>query len=365
MKRSQPPLFLDSFAKLNLYLQVLNKRKDNFHNLSTLFARIDLADTIILKERKDSTIKIKCNSRQVPKDKTNLCYRAAALLKQEFRLQNHGLPSVRPQGHGLASCGQSHRQSHKLENYGLASDSQSHKLNFGLEIEIKKRIPVGAGLGGGSSNAASVLLGLNKYWGLNLPKTRLVKLAAKLGSDVAFFVYDAKFALGSRRGEKIEPLASLGQLKLWFILVYPDIKVSTPLIYRKFDHCRQAGSKFSQLTPHLVQIQSVKKLNKKQGAGLTRPIYDVKILISELLKRAHGVAPEFLFNSLEVVTAGIYPVVNQVKKALYGVGLEKVMMSGSGSAVFAICSSQRQAQDLSRRLRKKYKSWQVFVSSTV
>ncbi len=316
MKRSHPPLLLRSFAKLNLYLQVLNKRKDNFHNLSTLFARIDLADTIILKERKDSTIKIKCNSRQVPKDKTNLCYHAAALLKQEFRLQNHGLPSFR----------------------------QSHKLNFGLEIEIKKRIPVGAGLGGGSSNAASVLLGLNKYWGLNLPKTRLVKLAAKLGSDVAFFVYDAKFALGSRRGEKIEPLTSLRKLKLWFILVYPDIKVSTPLIYRKFDHCRQAGSKFSQLT---------------------RSRHDVKILISELLKRAHGVAPEFLFNSLEVVTAGIYPAVNQVKKALYGMGLEKVMMSGSGPAVFAICSSQRQAQDLSRRLRKKYKSWQVFVSSTV
>jgi 4-diphosphocytidyl-2C-methyl-D-erythritol kinase len=302
MKRSRPPLFLDSFAKLNLYLRVLNKRRDNFHNLSTLFARIDLADTIILKECKDSTIKIKCNSRQVPKDKTNLCYRAAALLKQEL------------------------------------------KLSFGLEIEIKKRIPVGAGLGGGSTNAASVLLGLNKYWGLNLSKTKLVKLAAKLGSDVAFFVYDTKFALGSRRGEKIKPLASLERLKLWFILVYPGIKVSTPLVYRRFDHFRQAGSKFSQLTI---------------------PRHDVKILISELLKRGHRASSEFLFNSLEVVTAGLYPVVNQVKKALYSMGLEKVMMSGSGPAVFAICGSRKQAQDLSGRLRKKYKSWQVFVSSTV
>ncbi|MFA4854052.1 MAG: 4-(cytidine 5'-diphospho)-2-C-methyl-D-erythritol kinase [Candidatus Omnitrophota bacterium] len=330
MKRSHPPLLLHSFAKLNLYLRVLNKRRDNFHNLNTLFARIDLADTIILKERKDNTIKIKCNSRQVPKDKANLCYRAAALLKQEYKLQNNGLPSFRPQGHGLASCGQSHKQ--------------SHKLSFGLEIEIKKRIPVGAGLGGGSSNAASVLLGLNKYWGLNLSKTKLVKLAAKLGSDVAFFVYDTKFALGSRRGEKIKPLASLERLKLWFILVYPGIKVSTPLVYRRFDHFRQAGSKFSQLTI---------------------PRHDVKILISELLKRGHRASSEFLFNSLEVVTAGLYPVVNQVKKALYGTGLEKVMMSGSGPAVFAICGSQKQAQDLSGRLRKKYKSWQVFVSSTV
>ena len=316
MKRVHPPLLLHSFAKLNLYLRVLNKRRDNFHNLSTLFTRIDLADTIILKERKDSAIKIKCNSRQVPKDKTNLCHRAAALLKQEYKLQNNG----------------------------LASDSQSHKLTSGIEIGIKKRIPVGAGLGGGSSNAASVLLGLNKYWGLNLPKTKLVKLAAKLGSDVAFFVYDTKFALGSRRGEKIKPLASLERLKLWFILVYPGIKVSTPLVYRRFDHCLPAGSKFSQLTI---------------------PRHDVKILISELLKRGHRASSEFLFNSLEVVTAGLYPVVNQVKKALYGMGLEKVMMSGSGPAVFAICGSQKQAQDLSGRLRKKYKSWQVFVSSTV
>jgi len=295
MKHSNLPLPLKSFAKVNLYLQVLNKRKDNFHNLSTLFARIDLADTIILKRRKDSLIKIRCNSRQVPKDKTNLCFRAAALLKQEFN------------------------------------------LSFGLEIEIKKRIPVGAGLGGGSTNAASVLSGLNKYWNLNLPKIKLVKLAAKLGSDVAFFIHDTKFALGDQRGERIKQLASLGQLKLWFILVYPNIKVSTPLVYQKFD----------------------------QFFGLTTARYNVKILISELSKKGFRVSPEYFFNSLEVVTTRLYPVVNQVKNAFYGMGLEKVMMSGSGPAVFAICSSQRQAQDLSGKLRKKYKSWQIFVSSTV
>ena len=309
MKRSNPPLLLHSLAKLNLYLRVLNKRRDNFHNLSTLFCRIDLADTIILKERKDGAIKIKCKSRQVPKDKNNLCHRAAALLKQEFRLQN----------------------------YGLQPNSQSHKLTSGIEIEIKKRIPVGAGLGGGSSNAASVLLGLNKYWSLNLSKTKLVKLAAELGSDVPFFVACEKFALGSRRGEEIRPLASLKKLKLWFILVCPDIKVSTPLIYSKFD-------RFSQLT---------------------RPEHDVKILISELSKNGFRFKRGCLFNSLEPVTTGIYPVVDQVKKALYGMGLEKVMMSGSGPAVFAICDSQKQAGNLSARLRKKYKSWQVFASSAV
>ena len=86
MKHRSLPLVIKSFAKINLYLRVLGKRKDNFHNLDTLFVRIDLADTIILKHRKDSLIRIKCDSRHVPKDETNLCFRAAELLRQEYKL---------------------------------------------------------------------------------------------------------------------------------------------------------------------------------------------------------------------------------------------------------------------------------------
>lgn len=293
-------MLLESPAKINLYLQVLNKRRDDFHNLNTLFCRITLADTIILKERRDGLIRIKCSSPQVPKDKSNLCYAAAELLKQAL------------------------------------------KLSFGVEIEIKKRIPVGAGLGGGSSNAASVLLGLNRFWKLNLAETKLVKFAAELGSDVPFFVSGGKFALGSKRGEKIKPLAVLDKLKLWLILVYPNVKVSTPLIYRKFDSYTSTGGAFSRLT---------------------MPNHDVRILISELSKKGLRFGPEYLFNSLEPVTARVYPVVEQVKKALYGIGLEKVMMSGSGPAVFAICGSARAAGEASAILRKKHKSWQIFVSS--
>ena len=330
MKQSSSVLTVKSFAKLNLYLEVLNKRQDNFHNLNTLFCRIDLADTIILKNRQDGLIKVKCDSQHVPCDKTNLCWRAAALLKQE--------------------C----------------------KLDFGVQIEIKKRIPVGAGLGGGSSDAASVLLGLNKYWNLKLSKEKLADLGAKLGSDVPFFIYNTKFALGSDRGDKIKSLAALKKLKLWFILVYPKIKVSTPLIYRKFDSClpvRQAGlpvgKAFSGLTPHLVQIQGGKRLNRKQGAGLTRPRCNVKILTSELLKNGRQIESKYFFNSLEVVTASLYPVVNQVKNALSEMGLDKIMMSGSGPAVFALCNGRKQAVDLKNKFAKKYKSWQIFVVSTV
>jgi len=303
------PLVIKSFAKLNLYLRVLGRRKDNFHNLDTLFVRIDLADTIIIKGRKDSLIRIKCASRHVPKDKTNLCFRAAELLRQEF------------------------------------------KLSFGLEIEIKKRIPVGAGLGGGSSNAAAVLLGLNKYWHLNLTKEKLATLAAKLGSDVAFFVHDVKFALGSQRGEKIKPLVSLEKVKLRFILVYPGVKVSTPLIYQEFDRFpagRQPGMPI-----------------RKDISGLTRRPQDVKILLPELLKNGCRIDSKCLFNDLEIITINLYPVVKKVKDALLAVGLESVMMSGSGPAVFAVCDSRAQAQDLSGKLRRGHKSWQVFLSSAI
>jgi len=296
------PLVVKSFAKLNLYLQVLNKRRDNFHNLSTLFVRIDLADMLTFRRRKDNLIKIKCNSRQVPKGKSNLCYRAAQLLKQE------------------------------------------HKLSAGIEIELKKCIPVGAGLGGGSSNAASVLLGLNKFWNLNLSKKKLAKLGAKLGSDVPFFIQEAKFALGSQRGDKITPLIRLDKLKLWFILVYPNLKVSTPLIYQKFDAYLAKNRSFSQLT---------------------RPRGNVRILTSQLLKKGKLADTRCLFNALEAVTSKLYPVVNWVKNSLLCMGLDKAMMSGSGPAVFAICDSRIQAQRLQSKLAKQQKSWQVFAVSCV
>ena len=296
------PLAGKSYAKLNLYLQVLNKRKDKFHNLSTLFARIDLADTLIFRKRSDGLIKINCGHPDVPVDAANLCFRAAALLKQEL------------------------------------------KLGLGLEIEIKKRIPVGAGLGGGSSNAASVLLGLNKFWDLNLSIARLLRFAAKLGSDVPFFIHQVKFALGSQRGDKIKPLIDLDKLKLWFILVYPNFKVSTPLIYQKFDSFSLPGGTFSRLT---------------------MPRGSVNIFTSQLLKKGNAIDAGYFFNGLEAVTSSLYPVVNQVKNVLSSMGLDKVMMSGSGPAVFAICDSCLQAQSFSRKLSKQHKSWQVFVTSTV
>lgn len=297
-------LILNSFAKLNLYLAVLNRRKDNFHNIETVFEKIDLSDKIIITARRDKRIKIICSDPCVPKDNSNLAYASAKLLQ---------------------------------DNFGI---------DKGLNIRIVKRIPVGAGLGGGSSNAAAVLMGLNKLWKLRLSVSKLAKLAANLGSDIPFFVYNNSFAVGSGRGEKIKPLEALSRRRLWHILVVPKIKVSTPLIYKGWDRYMQT-----------------KKIDK--NAWLTTPIYNVKILTLALRKNDLSLISKGLFNGLETVTCGLYPEVINIKEKLIQLGLKAVLMSGSGPAVFGIVSSRKEAVSLCRQLRGKGKLWRIFVSGTV
>ncbi|MFA5287494.1 MAG: 4-(cytidine 5'-diphospho)-2-C-methyl-D-erythritol kinase [Candidatus Omnitrophota bacterium] len=298
-------MYLKSFAKVNLCLKVINKRRDGYHTLKTIFERISLADKIILKPRKDSLIKISSDNRDVPRDESNFCFKAAKLLRDKFRPLS------------------------------------------GLDIKIIKRIPVAAGLGGGSSNAAAVLLGLNRLWGLKLSKVKLAKFAGKVGSDVAFFIYGLSFALGSGKGERIKPLNILKKTKLWHILVVPKIHVSTPLIYKKYDH-------FSGLTHAPI---GKKAMQKQLVRGLTKPPGNVKLITS--------VKPYLLFNSLEQVTIRLYPEVRRIKDAFSQLGLDRVLMSGSGPAVFAITSSFKNASRLAKILQKRERPWRVFVVKTV
>jgi 4-diphosphocytidyl-2-C-methyl-D-erythritol kinase len=289
-------LVLNSHAKLNLYLEVLNKRKDSYHNIKTLFERIDLSDTIILTVRRDKLIKIICSNPLVPEDNSNLCYRSARLLQESFN----------------ETCG--------------------------LDIEIIKRIPVGAGLGGGSSNAASVLLGLNKLWGLKLKRQELCSFARKLGADVAFFLYDTAFAIGEGLGDEIKPLKLQRVKPLWHILVVPKIVVRTEFVYRKWDELK--------------------------NFGLTKPRYDVNILTLALRKRDTSLICEILFNSLEQVSMKLYPEIKRIKQKLAKLGLRSILMSGSGPAVFGIVSSRKEAVSLSRQLEKQESSWRIFVTRT-
>jgi 4-diphosphocytidyl-2-C-methyl-D-erythritol kinase len=285
-------LVLLSYAKLNLYLEVLNIRNDNYHNIRTVFERIDLSDKIILKPRPDRLIRIICRDPDVPKDNTNLCYRSAKLLQERFNIKT------------------------------------------GLDIRIIKRIPVGAGLGGGSGNAAGVLSGLNKIWRLNLSRKKLVGYAREIGADVAFFLYNSSFAIGEGRGDKIKVLKLQRVRRFWHILVVPKIKVSTALVYKKWMR------------------------------GLTRPKYGVNILILALKRNGLSAVGRLLFNGLESVTIRLYPEVKRIKEKLANLGLKTMLMSGSGPAVMAIVSSRKEAVFLSRKLKKQEGSWRIFVTRT-
>lgn len=310
-------LTLYSYAKLNLYLEVLNKRRDNFHNLVTLFERVSLRDTITLRRRRDKLIRISCGASGVPEDKTNLCARSALLLREKYALE------------------------------------------YGFDIRINKRIPVGAGLGGGSSNAAAVLLGINRLCRLRLPRKKLAELGGEIGSDVPFFLYQSPFAAASGRGEVIRPLTGLKKTRLWHILVVPRIGVSTPFIYLKWDEsCGQRAA----LTPPPI---SKNYDDNRLVGGLTRPKYSVNILISTLRKRGFALNPELFFNSLEEVTCRFYPEVKRVKHVLVRLGAKIVLMSGSGPAVFAVTASRKEAIVLRQGLIRAGRPWRVFAVKTL
>ncbi|MFA5114901.1 MAG: 4-(cytidine 5'-diphospho)-2-C-methyl-D-erythritol kinase [Candidatus Omnitrophota bacterium] len=288
-------MFLRSFAKLNLYLRVCGRRPDNYHDIRTVFERISIFDTISIKARRDTRINIECNSPLVPSGKDNLAFRAARILQDKF------------------------------------------KARTGADIKIIKRIPPGAGMGGGSSNAASVLLGLNRLWNLKLGIECLLKCARLIGSDVAFFIHDCSFAEGRGRGDNVRPLRALEGLRLWHVIAVPPLAVRTPLIYRKIDTLKLA---------------------------LTRPFHDVKILSLALEKGNRSLIKQSLYNSLEPVTFKIYPDVGRIKEEFLKAGAEGVLMSGSGSSVFALTSGFKESILLARRLKKEGKSWNVFISHT-
>jgi 4-diphosphocytidyl-2-C-methyl-D-erythritol kinase len=295
-------LILHSYAKLNLYLNIIGKREDNYHSLQTIFERIDLADTIILTPTPTKKINLRCSISTLPGTSANLALQSARLLRE------------------------------------------ASGVGKGVDIELIKRIPVGAGLGGGSSNAACVLWGLNKLWKLRLSLDKLLVFGRKIGSDVAFFLYNCSFALGEGRGDRIKPLHLQRVKPLWQILVVPKIEVRTPLVYKEWE------------------------LNweKNRSLGLTIPKYDVRIMVSALKNRDLHRLGQGLFNSLERITQGLYPQVGLVKKKLSDLGLKSILMSGSGPAVFGVVSSKKEAVSLSRQLaRVHHPKWQIFAARTI
>jgi 4-diphosphocytidyl-2-C-methyl-D-erythritol kinase len=276
-------------AKLNLVLDVLGKRPDGFHELRTIFERISLADQITLTRNKSKKISIRCAHPHVPLSPRNLTYKAAMMLSKDF------------------------------------------SISEGLDINIIKNIPVAAGLAGGSSNAAAVLSGLNRLWQIGLNNAQLVNYAACLGSDVAFFLYDTSYALGTGRGELIRQLAV--KTKLWHVLVTPRVKMLTKEV-------------FARLKLNLT--------NKKDNVNILLPF----LRKGDLVRLAGA-----LSNDLEPAILSLRPELICLKNRLLGSGAIGVCFSGSGPSVFACVESQKHALSLRAKFDRRYT--QAFVVSTL
>ncbi|MFD0870353.1 4-diphosphocytidyl-2-C-methyl-D-erythritol kinase [Chlamydia abortus] len=263
-------------AKINLSLDVLYKREDGYHEVEMVMTMVDLADRLEMQELSRDTIIISSQAGYIPLDEKNLAFQAAKLIKERYNV---------------------------------------HK---GVYIHLDKKIPVAAGLAGGSSDAAATLRGLNRLWNLGIPARELMELGAELGSDVPFCVMGGT-ALASGRGEKLEPLPSPPQC--WVILAKPPINVSTGEVYGKL--------KASEIEHH----PSIPDMLQSIRSGRF-----------DLLCRSLG-------NVLENITFELYPEVRQLRDSMQRMGADGVLMSGSGPTVFGLVSKFSKAAKIYNGLR--------------
>ena len=295
-KKLSKPFVLASPAKLNLALQVTGRKPDGFHTLKTIFERISLADALTFSPSVDSGIHIACRHPAVPVDGRNLVYKAAMVLRE----------------------------------YAGVED--------GARIRIQKNIPVAAGLAGGSSNAATALLGLNRLWQLNLPRAVLIRLARKIGSDVAFFLYDIPFALGTGRGDRIKAIPV--KHRFWHVLITAGKPLLTKEVYGVYAKTFLAGN----------------------AAGLTEKSASVTMLVRSLKANDVEAAQRLLFNDLQGPISLLRPGLMTLKARVVEQAGAGVCFSGSGPSIFALSSTQADAKKIARAFRREYQ--QVFVVRT-
>ncbi len=278
---------LRASAKVNLVLEVLGKRPDGYHELSTVMQAVDLFDRLTVEAA--ATITLETSEPALPTDDRNLVVRAARLLQE------------------------------------------AAGIKAGARIVLDKRIPLEAGLGGGSSDAAATLLGLNRLWGLRWRRERLVELAVKLGMDVPFFLGRGR-ALGTSRGEVLSALPGVGGYAL--VLVHPGIGLSTQEVYGRVPPGWRAESDGTKR-----MLDALKKRNVVRVAGA-------------------------LTNHLEHWVEPAMPVIGRMKAALFAAGALGAAMSGSGPTVFGLARSLDQARQIQRRVnRGGWSAWAVRTNS--
>jgi len=279
-------LHLESPAKVNLRLEILKRREDGYHELRTLLQKISLHDTLHFSLKKEKGVSITTDHPKLPIGKDNLVYKAAQSML-------------------------------KVSDY-----------KGGVRIEIEKRIPLGAGLGGGSSNAATALKALNQLLKMDLSKRELMEMGLEIGADVPFFFLEGA-AIGLGIGEQLKkkelPI-------LWYVLIYPNFEVSTRWAYQNF-----------VLTNQRIHFNLHKFLETPEGIS------------------------RILLNHLEEVVSKKYPQIDVMKKILFSAGALGSLMTGSGPTVFGIFPEEKSATEAYERVKKMVgrKGWVVFNTHSI
>ncbi|MBF8808682.1 MAG: 4-(cytidine 5'-diphospho)-2-C-methyl-D-erythritol kinase [Enterococcus lacertideformus] len=262
-------------AKINLGLDVLYKRPDGYHELEMVMSSVDLADHLFFEELPEDRIIVETNKAFLPVDQRNNVYQAASLLKNKYQIKK------------------------------------------GVKIFVKKNIPVAAGLGGGSTDCAAALRGINQLWNLGCSLEELAEIGLEVGTDVPYCVYGSTAFIGGK-GEKIEVLPSMPQC--WVILVKPKMSVSTRTVFKEVDTYQINHQSIHGLVEAIKQQDYLSMIDK-------------------------------MGNSLEDITGKRHPIIHQIKERMLKYGADAALMSGSGPTVFALCQHYSRAQRIYNGLK--------------
>lgn len=280
-------LVKDAYAKINLGLDVIRKREDGYHEVKMIMQTVDICDTLTFEKREDEELHIYTDNQKLPCDEHNLIYKGAMVLFEETGRR------------------------------------------IGADIVLNKRIPIAAGMAGGSTDAAAAMLALNEMMGQPLTKEQLMKIAVKVGADVPYCIMGGT-ALSEGIGEKLTPLTPPPKAHL--LVAKPDIDVSTAFVYGN------------------LKLQEIKKHPDIDG-------------MEEALKRGDlkGITDR-MENVLETVTIPAHPVIGEIKEICRAEGAMNALMSGSGPTVFAVFDKKEDAERTGEKIRERGLSQEVFVA---
>ena len=285
---SNNDISLKALAKINLGLDVVRRREDGYHEVRMIMQTIQLYDRLDIKRTQEPGIQIQTNLSFLPVNENNLLYKAAKLLMDEFSITD------------------------------------------GVSVKLDKRIPVAAGMAGGSTDAAAMLIGVNRLFSLGLTKRQLMERGVQIGADVPYCIMRGT-ALAEGIGEALSPLPPM--VKCPVLIAKPSISVSTKFVYQNL--------KLDDTTIH---------------PDIDRLIDDIKA------KNLHDIAAH-MGNVLETVTIPNYPVIDEIKKHMLSNGAVGAMMSGSGPTVFGLFDDEDTAKKAYKAMRSSHLARQVYLTS--